>query len=107
MYYLDTSILLALTLTKSTEPERHRAVSDLFEFIGASKIKAVTSFYALHELLIIALINTQPDGQTGSELARYPELIVGVASATSSHAQGSRSILAGPGIPASLSCGRK
>jgi len=70
MIYLDTSVLLVLTLTKSLEPERFEAVSALFDFIDAGVIKAVTSFYALHELLVIAISNTDPDWETGSELAR-------------------------------------
>jgi len=70
MYYLDTSVLLAFTLMKNREHERHQAASALFGLIETSVIKGVTSFYALHELLIIALSNTEPDWETGSELAR-------------------------------------
>jgi len=70
MYYLDTSVLLAFTLTRTLEPERHRAASRLFDLIDAQQIKAVTLFYALHELLIIAISNTEPDWETGSILAR-------------------------------------
>ena len=38
--------------------------------------KAVTSFYALHELLVIAISNTEPDWQVGSELAREALLTI-------------------------------
>jgi predicted nucleic acid-binding protein len=55
MIYLDTSVLLAFTLTKDVEPERFAVVSKLFALIEAGRVKAVTSFYALHELLIIAI----------------------------------------------------
>lgn len=70
MIYLDTSVLLAFTLTKRMEPARFQAVSRLFELIDQGAIKGVTSFYALHELLVIAISNTQPDWEEGSELAR-------------------------------------
>lgn len=70
MYYVDTSVLLAYTLTKTQEKERHQQASELFELINTGAIKAVTSFYALHELLVIAITNTDPDWETGSELAR-------------------------------------
>jgi len=70
VYYLDTSVLLAFTLTRNLEPERYRVVSRLFDLIDTGQIKAVTSFYALHELLIIAISNTEPDWEAGSSLAR-------------------------------------
>jgi len=50
MVYLDTSVLLAFTLIKRMEPARFQAASRLFELINQGAIKAVTSFYALHEL---------------------------------------------------------
>ncbi|MBI4758429.1 MAG: PIN domain-containing protein [Chloroflexi bacterium] len=70
MVYLDTSALLAFTLTKTMEPARFQVASKLFELINQGAIKAVTSFYALHELLVIAISNTEPDWEAGSELAR-------------------------------------
>jgi predicted nucleic acid-binding protein len=70
MYYLDTSVLLAFTLLKSLEPDRFAATSKVFQMFETRHIKAVTSFYALHELLIIAVINTDPDWQIGSQIAR-------------------------------------
>ena len=70
MIYLDTSVLLAFTLAARMEPERHQATSRLFELIDREVLKAVTSFYALHELLVIALRNTEPEWEIGSELAR-------------------------------------
>lgn len=76
MVYLDTSVLLAFTLTKGMEPARFQAASKLFELINQGAIKAVTSFYALHELLVIAIANTEPDWEAGSELAREALLTI-------------------------------
>jgi predicted nucleic acid-binding protein len=70
MLYLDTSVLLAYTLTKTIEPQRYEATRQLFEMIERGVTKAITSFYALHELLVVAITNTEPDWQAGSELAR-------------------------------------
>jgi len=70
MIYLDTSALLAFTLTSEMEPGQFAATTQLFELINTEQVKAVTSFYALHELLVIALRNTSPDWEIGSELAR-------------------------------------
>lgn len=70
MYHLDTSVLLAYTLTRQLEPARHAATAQLFTLVNTGQIQAVTSFYALHELLVIAISNTAPDWETGSELAR-------------------------------------
>ncbi len=76
MIYLDTSTLLAFTLAKSIEPARFEAVSLLFQHIDRGAVSAVTSFYALHELLVIAMINAEPDWQAGSELARKALLAI-------------------------------
>ena len=76
MIYLDTSVLLAFTLTKGMEPARSQSASRLFELIDQGAIKAVTSFYALHELLVIAIANTEPDWEAGSELAREALLAI-------------------------------
>jgi len=70
VYYLDTSILLAYTLMRHKEPEKNQATAELFKLINSGVIKALTSFYALHELLVIAISNTAPDLEAGSELAR-------------------------------------
>lgn len=70
MIYVDTSVLLAFTLTQTMEPGRHVATVRLFDLIDSGQVKAVTSFYALHELLVIAFTNTEPDWEAGSELAR-------------------------------------
>lgn len=70
MYYLDTSVLLAYTLMRQQEPQRYQAAATLFELVSSGEIKAVTSFYALHELLVIATINTEPDWEIGSALAQ-------------------------------------
>ena len=49
MLYLDTSVLLAYTLTKTMEPSRFQVTSELFQLVNRGAIKAVTSFYALME----------------------------------------------------------
>lgn len=69
MHYLDTSVLLVYTLAQALEKERYKHVSRLFELINAGKVKAVTSFYALHELFIIAIQNS-PDFETGSKFGK-------------------------------------
>lgn len=76
MIYLDTSVLLAFTLTKTLEPERFDAAARLFDLINSGHVKATTSFYALHELLVIAISNTEPDWEAGSELARQSLLSI-------------------------------
>jgi hypothetical protein len=55
LIYLDTSILLVFTLTRSSEIERSPAVDRLFNKISSGAISASTSFYALHELYVFAL----------------------------------------------------
>ncbi len=69
MHYLDTSVLLVYTLAQALEEERYVHVSRLFELVNAGKIKAITSFYALHELFIIAIQNA-PDLETGSRFGK-------------------------------------
>lgn len=76
MFYLDTSVLLAFTLTRRMEPARFQAASRLFELVDQGVVKAVTSFYALHELLVIAIAHTGPDWEAGSELAREALLAI-------------------------------
>ncbi|MCX9009789.1 MAG: hypothetical protein OIN66_01585 [Candidatus Methanoperedens sp.] len=69
MHYLDTSVLLVYTLAQDIEKERYAHVSRLFELVNSGKIKAITSFYALHELFIIAIQNA-PDVETGSKFGK-------------------------------------
>ncbi len=69
MHYLDTSVLLVYTLAQALEKERYVHVSRVFELVNGGKIKAITSFYALHELFIIAIQNA-PDIETGSEFGK-------------------------------------
>ncbi|KCZ72767.1 hypothetical protein ANME2D_01201 [Candidatus Methanoperedens nitroreducens] len=69
MHYLDTSVLLVYTLAQVLEEERYVHVSKLFKLVNAEKIKAITSFYALHELFIIAIQNA-PDLETGSKFGK-------------------------------------
>ncbi|WP_448592002.1 type II toxin-antitoxin system VapC family toxin [Thermoflexus hugenholtzii] len=70
MIYLDTSVLLVFTLARKLEPARFEAVSKLFQLIDQGAVKAVTSFYALHELMVIAITRTEPNWEAGSEFAR-------------------------------------
>lgn len=65
MVYLDTSVLLAYTLTQAVEPQRHRATEKLVNRLRDGSVQAATSFYALHEVYLFAL-DTGPDFPTGS-----------------------------------------
>jgi len=55
--YLDSTVLIAYTLTRLIEKERHADVVAMIEKINAGEIVALTSFYALHEVLVFALRN--------------------------------------------------
>jgi predicted nucleic acid-binding protein len=68
-YYLDTSVLVVYTLASGTEVERYSVVRQLFNLIETGKLKAVTSFYALHEVYLFALENA-PDFDTGTEYGK-------------------------------------
>ena len=68
-YYLDTSVLLVYTLARGKEVDRYSFVTKVFDLIEKEKIKATTSFYALHELYIFALENA-PDFNTGSQYGK-------------------------------------
>ncbi|MFH1962488.1 MAG: hypothetical protein ABIJ30_06390 [bacterium] len=68
-YYLDTSVLLVYTLARGTEVERYSIVRRLFNLIENGKLKAITSFYALHEVYLFALENA-PDFDTGTEYGK-------------------------------------
>ncbi len=68
-YYLDTSVLLVYTLASGKELERYPFVAKLFELIKREKMKAIISFYALHELYVFALENA-PDFDTGSQYGK-------------------------------------
>jgi len=69
MYYIDTSVLLVYTLAKKKEKERYKHVSNLFNNINSGKYKACVSFYALHEVIIIAFQNA-PNFGLGSKYAK-------------------------------------
>jgi predicted nucleic acid-binding protein len=56
--YLDSTVLIAYTLTRLIEKERHADVVAMLEKINAGEIVALTSFYALHEVLVFSLRNT-------------------------------------------------
>jgi len=68
-YYLDTSVLLVYTLASGKEVDRYPFVTKMFDLIEKEKMKATTSFYALHELYIFALENA-PDFYTGNEYGK-------------------------------------
>jgi predicted nucleic acid-binding protein len=67
--YLDSAVLITYTLTKLLEPERHAHTAALIARINRGEIAAVTSFYALHEVLIFALKNA-PDPAKGRKLGK-------------------------------------
>ena len=68
-YYVDTSVLLVYTLASGTETERYSSVRQLFSLIENGRLKAITSFYALHEVYLFALENA-PDFETGTEYGK-------------------------------------
>ncbi len=68
-YYLDTSVLLVYTLARGKESERYSVVRELFTLIENSRLRAVTSFYAMHEVYLFALENA-PDFETGTEYGK-------------------------------------
>ncbi len=65
MLYLDTSVLLAHTLTQTVEPARAVATAAFFARVRAGALSGATSFYALHEVYLFALDNA-PDFVTGA-----------------------------------------
>lgn len=64
-YYLDTSVLLVYTLASGSETARYPAVQEVFRLIKQEVIKAMTSFYALHEVYLFALEHA-PDFELGT-----------------------------------------
>ena len=69
MIYLDSAVLIAYTLTKLLESEKYTYTAALIARINRGEIAAVTSFYALHEVLIFALRNA-PDPAQGRKLGK-------------------------------------
>lgn len=67
--YLDTTVLLAYTLTRLVKKERYRHVATLMERINAGEVVALTSFYALHEVFLFALKNA-PTPEDGRQLGK-------------------------------------
>jgi predicted nucleic acid-binding protein len=63
--YIDTSVLLAHTLTQTVEPSRAAAAGALFARFRTGVLSGATSFYALHEVYLFALDNA-PDFDTGA-----------------------------------------
>ncbi len=57
MLYLETSALVAYTLTRERERQRYEQMAALTDKIRLGEIEAATSFYALIELYTIALKN--------------------------------------------------
>ena len=68
-YYLDTSVLLVYTLACDKEIDRYTAVHKLFALIQTGAIKAITSFYALHEVYLFALENA-PEFEIGAQYGK-------------------------------------
>ncbi len=69
MIYLESTVLIAYTLTKLLEPERYIRTVALMARINRGEVAAVTSFYALHEVLIFAIKNV-PDLARGRKLGK-------------------------------------
>lgn len=55
--YLDSCILIIYCFGKEMESGRYRDVERLFDEIRSEKIKAIISFYTIHELFVFALEN--------------------------------------------------
>ena len=69
MVYIETTVLIVYTLTRLVEPEKYTHTAALIDRINGGEIVAVTSFYALHEVLIFALKNA-PDPAKGRQLGK-------------------------------------
>ena len=69
MYYIDTSVLFVYTLGEDKEKERYKFVLNFFSSINSGKCKACVSFYALHEIPLIAFQNA-PTFELGSKYAK-------------------------------------
>lgn len=69
MFYIDTSVLLVFTLNQEKESEKYNYVKLLFSKINQDEYKALTSFYALHELFIYAIQNS-PNFDVGCEFGK-------------------------------------
>lgn len=69
MLYIDTSVLLAWTLTRAIEPERAEATDKFFARISDGTVDGATSFYALHEVYLFALDNA-PEFAIGADYGR-------------------------------------
>ena len=69
MLCLDTSVLLAWTLTQAAEPHRAAATNDFVARLEAGTLSGATSFYALHEVHLFAVENA-PDFPTGAAFGK-------------------------------------
>lgn len=67
--YLDTTVLLNYTLTRLVEKDRYPHVATLMAKINAGEVVALTSFYALHEVLLFALKNA-PTPENGRQAGK-------------------------------------
>ncbi len=59
MIYVETSVLAVFTIAKGKEPERYEDVARLMKLIEQGEIEALTSFYALNELYMLAFHNAE------------------------------------------------
>jgi len=71
--YLDSTVLITYTLTKLVETERYTHVSAMMDRINKGEFIALTSFYALHEVLLFALRNA-PSVDKGRRLGKQAQL---------------------------------
>ena len=55
MYYIETTVLFAFTMGKASVPSRFKDSTKLFDRINKGEVNALTSFYALHEILILVI----------------------------------------------------
>jgi len=69
LLYLDTSVLLAWTLTQSAEPHRAATTKAFVARLESGTLSGATSFYALHEVYLFAVENA-PDFPTGAAFGK-------------------------------------
>jgi len=67
MLYIETSVLVAYTITREREKDRFNYTSSLIQKINEGKLEALTSFYTLIELFTIAVENSEDFKQGSSD----------------------------------------
>jgi predicted nucleic acid-binding protein len=76
MIYIETSVLVAYTITREIEKNRFNYASGLIQKINQQKLEAITSFYSLIELFTIALENAEDFRQGSSDAKDIPSEIL-------------------------------